>query len=157
MDSPAAGLRLESEVPELGRQLGAELLEPTRIYARDCLALARSCDVHAFAHVTGGGIAANLARVLPPHADAVLDRGTWSPPPVFGLLAARGRIADAEMEQVFNMGIGMAAVVGAPDADNALRLLRSYDVPAWAVGQIGEGTGAARLAGKHPGADRHPV
>jgi phosphoribosylformylglycinamidine cyclo-ligase len=156
VDSPAAGLRLESEVPELGRQLGAELLEPTRIYARDCLALARSCDVHAFAHVTGGGIAANLARVLPPHADAVLDRGTWSPPPVFGLLAARGRIADAEMEQVFNMGIGMAAVVGAPDADNALRLLRSYDVPAWAVGQIGEGTGAARLAGKHPGADRHP-
>ena len=63
---------------------------PTRIYARDCLALADACEVHAFAHITGGGLAANLSRVLPPGAGAALDRGTWRPPPVFGLLAGTG-------------------------------------------------------------------
>src|SRR4029077_20180767 len=105
-----AGLGLETVLPELGRPLGEELLTPTRIYARDCLALAGGCDVHAFAHVTGGGLAANLARVLPAGAGAVLDRATWRPPPVFGLLAGRGGIDAAEMERVFNMGVGMAAV-----------------------------------------------
>jgi phosphoribosylformylglycinamidine cyclo-ligase len=145
-----AGLDLEAEVPQLGRPLGAELLTPTRIYARDCLALAQSCDVHAFAHVTGGGLAANLARVLPRHADAVLDRATWRPQPVFGLLAARGGIADDEMERVFNMGVGMVAVVAAADAEAALGLLASRDVPAWRAGKITGGTGAARLTGRHP-------
>src|ERR1700726_2017659 len=84
LSQPGGGLDLAAEVPELGRALGEELLTPTRIYARDCLALAAECEVHAFAHVTGGGLAANLARVLPPGTDAVLDRGTWCPPPVFG-------------------------------------------------------------------------
>ncbi len=84
-----AGLDLEQEVPELGRALGAELLEPSHIYALDCLALMADCDVHAYAHITGGGLAANLARVLPGRVDAVLDRGTWSPAPIFGVLAAR--------------------------------------------------------------------
>jgi phosphoribosylformylglycinamidine cyclo-ligase len=148
---PSAGLDVAAEVPELGRSLGAELLEPTRIYARDCLALGAVCDVHALAHITGGGLAANLARVLPPHADAVLDRGTWSPPPVFGLLAGRGGIAQAEMERVFNMGIGMLAVLGAPDADRAARALAARDVPAWVVGEVTEGTGTVRLAGRHAG------
>jgi phosphoribosylformylglycinamidine cyclo-ligase len=145
-----AGLDLEAAVPELGRSLGAELLTPTRIYARDCLALAQSCEVHAFAHVTGGGLAANLARVLPQHADAALDRATWRPQPVFGLLAARGGIADDEMERVFNMGVGMVAVVAAADAEAALGLLAARDVPAWRAGEITTGTGAARLTGQHP-------
>ncbi|HEV2239876.1 MAG TPA: phosphoribosylformylglycinamidine cyclo-ligase, partial [Streptosporangiaceae bacterium] len=78
-----AALDLDAAPPELGRPLGEELLTPTRVYARDCLALAGGCDVHAFAHVTGGGLASNLARVLPAHADAVLNRATWSPQPVF--------------------------------------------------------------------------
>jgi phosphoribosylformylglycinamidine cyclo-ligase len=145
-----AGLDLEAEVPQLGRPLGAELLTPTRIYARDCLALAQSCDVHAFAHVTGGGLAANLARVVPQHADAVLDRASWRPQPVFGLLAARGGIDDDEMERVFNMGVGMVAVVAAADAEAALGLLASREVPAWQAGEITGGTGAARLTGRHP-------
>jgi phosphoribosylformylglycinamidine cyclo-ligase len=145
-----AGLDLESAVPELGRSLGEELLTPTRIYARDCLALAQACDVHAFAHVTGGGLAANLARVLPRHADAMLDRATWRPQPVFGLLAARGGIADDEMERVFNMGVGMVAVVAAADAEATLGLLTARDVPAWRAGEITDGTGTARLTGGHP-------
>jgi phosphoribosylformylglycinamidine cyclo-ligase len=143
-------LALNMAPPELGRPLGQELLTPTRVYARDCLALAQACDVHAFAHVTGGGLALNLARVLPPDADAVLDRGTWRPQPVFGLLASRGAIADDEMERVFNMGVGMAAVVGEPDADAAIALLTSRGVPAWRAGEITDGAGHARLTGRHP-------
>jgi phosphoribosylformylglycinamidine cyclo-ligase len=143
-------LGLDTRPPELGRPLGEELLTPTRIYARDCLALASACDVHAFAHVTGGGLALNLGRVLPPHADAALDRAAWRPPPVFGWLAKRGGIAGEEMERVFNMGVGMVAVVGAHDRDAALGLLTSRGVPAWLVGEITRGTGVARLFGRHP-------
>jgi phosphoribosylformylglycinamidine cyclo-ligase len=149
--SQAGGvLDLGTVPPGLGRPLGEELLTPTRIYARDCLALAAGCDVHAFAHVTGGGLALNLSRVLPPHADAVLDRATWRPPPVFGLLAERGGIAAAEMERVFNMGVGMAAVVGAHHAGPALSLLASRGVPAWLAGEITGGAGVTRLLGRHP-------
>jgi phosphoribosylformylglycinamidine cyclo-ligase len=146
-----AALDLDAAPPELGRPLGEELLTPTQVYARDCLALAEGCDVHAFAHVTGGGLASNLARVLPAHADAVLDRATWSPQPVFGLLAERGGISGEEMERVFNMGVGMAAVVGAGDAETALGLLASRGVPAWPVGEIIAGSGGARLVGRHRG------
>ena len=78
------GLALDAQPPELGTSVGEELLTPTAIYARDCLALP-GCDVHALAHITGGGLAANLARVLPPGTGAVLDRATWRPPPVFAL------------------------------------------------------------------------
>lgn len=145
-----AGLDLPDEFPEIGRPLGTELLTPTRIYARDCLALAAGCDVHAYAHITGGGLAANLARVLPPGADAVLDRGSWRPLAVFGLLADRGGVPSAEMEQVFNMGVGMAAVIGRAGADQALSMLADRDVPAWVLGEIVPGSGTARLTGRHP-------
>jgi phosphoribosylformylglycinamidine cyclo-ligase len=150
VDAPGAGLDLAAEPAGLGRALGEELLMPTRIYARDCLALAAGSRVHAFAHVTGGGLAANLARVLPPHADAILDRGTWRPAPIFGLLAGRGGVADHEMERVFNMGVGMVAIVAADDADRALRLLADRGTAAWAAGLVAQGTGAARLVGQHP-------
>jgi phosphoribosylformylglycinamidine cyclo-ligase len=151
IDAPRSGLDLDAQPDGLSQPLGAELLTPTRIYARDCLALADACAVAAFAHVTGGGLAENLARVLPPTADAVLDRGSWRPPPVFALLADRGRVPPPELERVFNMGVGMVAVVAAPDADRALRLLAERQVPAWVAGKISAGTGSARLAGRHPG------
>lgn len=143
-------LDLEAEPPELGRPLGAELATPTRIYAQDCLALASACQVHAFAHITGGGLATNTARVLPPDADALVDRGSWSPPPVFGLLARLGSVDAREMEQVFNMGVGMTAVVAAGDADKAISLLAERGVPAWPLGEIVAGSGRARLTGRHP-------
>jgi phosphoribosylformylglycinamidine cyclo-ligase len=145
-----AGLDLAAEFPQIGRPLGAELLTPTRIYARDCLALAAACDVHAYAHITGGGLAANLARVLPAGADAVLNRASWRPPAVFGLLADRGGVPSAEMERVFNMGVGMAAVVGRADTDRALGILADRGVPAWVLGEIVPGSGHAQLAGRHP-------
>ncbi|HEX4061237.1 MAG TPA: phosphoribosylformylglycinamidine cyclo-ligase [Streptosporangiaceae bacterium] len=147
-----AGLALDTQPPELSRPLGDELLVPTRIYARDCLALARDLDVHAYAHITGGGLAANLARVLPPGTAAVLDRGSWCPPPVFGMLAARGEVARDEMEQVFNMGVGMAAVVASDAADRAVRLLTARGVPAWQAGEVMAGAGECgytRLTGSY--------
>ena len=150
IDAPRAGLELDGQPAELSQPLGLELLTPSRIYARDCLALAGSCAVRTFAHVTGGGLAANLARVLPPDVDAVLDRGSWQPAPVFGLLSERGEVEPAEMERVFNMGVGMAAVLAADDCDRALRLLAGRRVPSWVLGQISPGSGAARLTGSHP-------
>jgi phosphoribosylformylglycinamidine cyclo-ligase len=150
LSHPGSGLALDRAAGELGRPLGQELLVPTRVYARHCLAVAEMCAVHAFAHVTGGGIAANLARVLPPGADAVVDRGTWRPGPVFALLAERGQVAQQEMERVFNMGIGMLAVLAAADAGRAVDELASREIAAWVAGEIIPGTGRARLAGRHP-------
>ena len=157
IDAPRGGagggrdsLDLDAEPAGLERPLGQELLEPTRIYALDCLALAGAADVHAIAHVTGGGLAANLARVLPPHADAVLDRRTWTPAPVFGFLARSGGVPAAELERVFNMGVGMAAIVAGTDADQALSLLADRGMAAWVLGQVEAGTGKARLFGDHP-------
>jgi phosphoribosylformylglycinamidine cyclo-ligase len=143
------GRSLAEHVPELGRTLGEELLEPTRIYARDCLALAAATEVHAYAHVTGGGLAGNLARVLPPTADAVVDRSTWTRPPVFDLVARLGPVAPAEMERTLNVGVGMVAVV--PDGPAVVRLLIHRGVPAWVAGEIVPGTGEARLVGTHTG------
>jgi phosphoribosylformylglycinamidine cyclo-ligase len=145
-----AGLKLEDTPDELdGLTLGEELLRPTRIYAKDCLALIVEAGVHAFAHVTGGGLESNLARVLPEHLDAVLDRSSYSPAPVFDFVAERGGIERAEMERTFNMGVGMVAVVAAEDADRALALLIGRKTPAWVLGEIAAGTGAARLAGDY--------
>ena len=145
-----AGLDLERDQPGLSRPLGAELLEPSRIYTLDCLALADDCEVHAFAHITGGGLAGNLARVLPSGTGAVLDRGTWCPPPVFAFLASRGDVPRPEMERVFNMGVGMAAVVSAEDADRALRTLAARGLAAWPLGEVTAGADGVRLKGTHP-------
>jgi phosphoribosylformylglycinamidine cyclo-ligase len=125
--------------------LGEALLTPTRIYARDCLALIAECEVHALAHVTGGGLAANLSRVLPPQLDAVLDRFSWTVPPIFRLVAERGRVSGEEMERTFNMGVGMVAVVAAAEAERALAVLTARHVPAWVAGVVTAGEGRARL------------
>ena len=127
---------LFGQVEEFGRTLGEELLEPTRIYAKDCLALAAETSVRTFAHVTGGGLAGNLARVLPRGLRAVLDRGTWTPAPVFALIAQRGRVETAEMERAFNMGVGMVAVVDEDDVDRALAVLTARHVPSWVLGEV---------------------
>src|SRR5215469_14921671 len=144
-----AGLSLDDEPPGLGRTLGEELLTPTTIYARDCLALAAGCDVHAFAHVTGGGLAGNLARVLPHGTGATVDRGTWRPPSIFDLLAGHGGIGQDEMERVFNMGVGMVAVVAANDTDRALDLVNAHGIRAWPVGEVTSGGEGVRLVGAY--------
>lgn len=145
-----ARLRLEAEMEELGRTLGEELLTPTRIYAKDCLALIDETEVHTFSHVTGGGLAANLARVLPESVSVQLDRTTWTPLPVFGLVQGRGKVDQAEMERTFNMGVGMVAVVAPGDADRALAVLAARHVGAWVLGTCTEGDGSATMVGDHP-------
>ncbi len=149
-----ARLPLNGQVEELERTLGEELLEPTRIYAPDCLALANETDVRTFAHITGGGLARNLGRVLPRGLVAVCDRGTWTPAPIFKLIAVRGRVPRPEMEKTFNMGVGMVAVLAPQDVDRALAVLTARHVPAWVAGQVvpsadpGEPS-AVRLVGRH--------
>jgi len=149
----AGRLRLDTIVEELDHQrtLGEELLTPTKIYARDCLDLITECDVRAYAHVTGGGIPGNLVRVLPDHVDAVVDRSTWRPQPIFQLIQGKGRIDDLEMESTFNMGIGMFAIVAPADADRALAFLTGRKVHAWAAGEIIAGSGSVQMVGSHTG------
>jgi len=144
-----AGWALDRHVDEFGRSLGDELLEPTRIYAQDCLALAAAVDVHAMSHVTGGGLADNLGRVLPAGTGADIDRHTWSPAPVFEVVRAVGDIAREEMERTLNMGVGMVAVVAAEAADAAVTLLRDRGVPAWRCGAVVAGKSSVRLLGEH--------
>jgi phosphoribosylformylglycinamidine cyclo-ligase len=130
-----ARLPLDSAA-DLGRPLGEVLLTPTRIYAKDCLALAATGQAHAFSHVTGGGLTANLTRVLPDGLEPVIDRGTWTPDPVFELIATRGQIAPEEMERTFNLGVGMVAVVARETADASLALLADRGVDAWVLGEL---------------------
>ncbi|MFL4905377.1 phosphoribosylformylglycinamidine cyclo-ligase [Streptomyces sp. MMS24-I2-30] len=147
-----AGLSLDARVEEFGRTLGEELLEPTRIYSLDCLALIRTTEVHAFSHVTGGGLAANLARVVPDGLHAVVDRSTWTPGPVFDLVGNVGDVARLELERALNMGVGMIAVVPAESTDAALATLADRGVPAWVAGEItdrGEHTTGAELVGDY--------
>ena len=121
---------------ELGRTLGEELLEPTRIYAKDCLALAAECDVHTFCHVTGGGLAGNLARVIPAGLVAELSRATWTPGQIFRIIADLGKVPQEEMDKTFNMGVGMVAVVTAEDRDRALAMLTARHIEAWELGTV---------------------
>ena len=94
LGDPRAGRRLglDREVAELGRTLGEELLEPTRIYAKACLDLADRTETHAMSHVTGGGLAANLERVMPVELTATIERGTWTPQPIFDLVRRVGGV-----------------------------------------------------------------
>ena len=157
-----AGWALDRDVPELGRVLGEELLEPTRIYALDCLELTRAIEVHAYSHITGGGIAANLARVLPVGLAVTVERGTWRPNPIFDLIADLGGVARADLEATLNLGIGMIAIVAESAIAATLELLAQRKVPAWVCGQVrdravgetgdapakGGGGGAVRLLGE---------
>jgi len=145
-----AGWNVDRWVDEFGRTLGEELLDPTRIYALDCLALLRAgLDVHAFAHVTGGGLAANLERVLPTGVDARIERSTWTLAPVFDLVGKLGGVAQAELERTFNMGVGMVALVARGDADRARCMLVDRGVPTWVAGEVVPGSGQARLTGAY--------
>ncbi|MCB8902706.1 MULTISPECIES: phosphoribosylformylglycinamidine cyclo-ligase [unclassified Streptomyces] len=147
-----AGMTLDQRVDELGRTLGEELLEPTKIYSLDCLALTRTTDVHAFSHITGGGLAANLARVIPDGLHATVDRSTWAPGAIFDLVGKAGRVERLELEKTLNMGVGMMAVVPAEFVDAALTTLADRGVESWVAGEIterGAHTTGAELVGDY--------
>ncbi|MEU9653345.1 phosphoribosylformylglycinamidine cyclo-ligase [Streptomyces sp. NPDC048110] len=146
------GLALDAHLDGLGRTLGEELLEPTKIYSLDCLALMRTAEVHAFSHVTGGGLAANLARVIPDGLHAVVDRSTWTPGAIFDLVGRTGKVERLELEKTLNMGVGMIAIVPEESTDVALTALADRGVDAWVAGEItdrGEHTTGAELVGDY--------
>jgi phosphoribosylformylglycinamidine cyclo-ligase len=141
------GWTLDRDIPAFSRTLGEELLEPTALYTRACLDLHAHLgpNLHALSHVTGGGLAANLARVLPEGTDAIVHRDAWRVPPVFAVLREAGEVPWADAERTWNLGIGMLAVV-APDAvDDAVAHLAAHALPAFVVGRV-----------EHPGAAGEP-
>ena len=172
----AAGLSLEQHVQDFGRTLGEELLEPTRIYTADLLSVLgdeRSAGaVHALSHVTGGGLAANLARVMPQGLAARVDRASWEPGAVFSRVAGWGSVPQLDLEGTLNMGVGMVALVAQERADQVLAVLAERGLGARAIGEVvaeedlpepgaplehvvagakGVEGGAVMLAGQHPG------
>jgi phosphoribosylformylglycinamidine cyclo-ligase len=159
LGADGAGWSLDRYVDELGRTLGEELLTPTTIYAKACLDLARNTETHAMSHITGGGLAANLQRVMPDSLVAVVDRGSWTPQPIFDLVARVGSVAQDDLERTLNCGIGMVAVTSREDADRAVALLTGHGIDAWVCGEVYEpgsvagpaAGGSVTLRGRHPG------
>ena len=111
-------------------------MEPTRIYVKSMLELCKQVDVHAMAHITGGGLPGNLPRVLPNGAQAVIDESSWEWPELFKLLQREGGVEQFEMYRTFNCGVGMVVVVDANDADKTVELLNSLGEKAWVMGHI---------------------
>jgi phosphoribosylformylglycinamidine cyclo-ligase len=116
--------------------LSEALLTPTRIYVKPLLELFDNCDVHALAHITGGGLPENLPRVLPEGSKAVIDAGSWQIPPVFRWLQEQGKVAESEMYRTFNCGVGMVVCLPADQADAAIELLQAAGEQAWQIGRI---------------------
>jgi phosphoribosylformylglycinamidine cyclo-ligase len=134
----ARGVAVTDDVPEFGGTIGTALLEPTRLYTKPLLRMLDEIPdaVHALSHVTGGGIAANLARVLPAGSWVEIDRSTWSPQPVFRILAEWGGHALADTEGTWNLGVGMLAIVTQEAVSSVTHALTASGLPAWVVGRV---------------------
>jgi phosphoribosylformylglycinamidine cyclo-ligase len=140
----AAGLTPDSVVPELGRSIADEFLEPTRIYVAALKAVYRQYRVkrivHGIAHITGGGLIDNPPRILPEGLAIRLQRDSWPVPPVFKWMVGVGSIPDEEAFRVFNMGIGLVLIVAPYYAEAIVRTLnRDARVPSWVIGQVTTG------------------
>jgi len=133
------GMKLNRRDPALGRTLGEELLEPTRIYARIIRFMFAHGWIKGAAHITGGGIPGNLPRILPPGKRAWIDRRTWKSPAIFGLIQTIGRVSQKEMDQTFNNGLGMILVVAKADIDAVTRSLTKIGEGHFLIGDIRNG------------------
>jgi len=134
-----ARLPLEGVVPELGRTLAEELLEPTAIYVKPVLSLLQAVEVRGIANISGGGLPENLPRAMAPGTRAVLEWGRWPVPAIFPLIQAAGRVSPGEMLRTFNLGIGMAVIVPADQADAAVRHLAAQGQRSWVIGRVAAG------------------
>jgi phosphoribosylformylglycinamidine cyclo-ligase len=133
---------------ELGRTLADELLEPTRIYVRPVLAACDKFSIKGMAHITGGGLAGNLVRVLPKGISAVIDRSTLPTLPILELIAHQGNVSQAEMDKTFNNGVGFALVVRSRDAADVCAFFRRRKVPAHIIGKTVSGRRGVRFEAK---------
>ncbi|MBM4197212.1 MAG: phosphoribosylformylglycinamidine cyclo-ligase [Gammaproteobacteria bacterium] len=131
--------------PWEGSTLGDSLLTPTRLYVRSLLRLIAACKVHGFAHITGGGLPGNVERVLPANLDACIRSGSWRRPIVFDWLQRTGDIENAEMYRTFNCGIGMVAVIGRDEAEQAMATLQAAGETVYVIGEVRRGTGQVRI------------
>lgn len=131
--------------PGANHTLADELLIPSVIYAPALVALARAVSVRALAHITGGGLPGNISRVLPEGCNAIVRRDSWEVPEIFGQIQAHGEVADVEMESVFNLGIGMVAVLAPSDVEAATVALKSSGLEPIAIGEIVAGSGQVFL------------
>ncbi len=125
------------------RTLGEALLEPTRVYARDVLAVLERARVGAIAHVTGGGLPGNVPRSLPEGTRAVLDERRWPRPPIFDLVEREGEVPHEEMVRTFNMGIGLVLVMAPGEVGEAREALRARGLESWVIGSVEKGAGEA--------------
>jgi phosphoribosylformylglycinamidine cyclo-ligase len=134
-----AGLDVDDLVPELSTSVGQALLEPTRIYVRPVRQILSYYKikkvVHGIAHITGGGLRENLERILPQGIQALIERGSWTVPPVFTWLQRLGQIDAEEMDQVFNMGVGLVLVVSPHYADSIRHQLADGGLESWVIGR----------------------
>jgi phosphoribosylformylglycinamidine cyclo-ligase len=139
----ALSLRVDQEVPELGTTVGAALLAPHRSYLAALEPLLERDKVRALAHITGGGFAGNIPRVLPDGLGAVVRRGSWDVPPLFRLIQKGGRVSDEEMYRTFNMGIGMIVIVSPGDLHDVEHSLERRGETSFVVGSVVAGAGVA--------------
>jgi phosphoribosylformylglycinamidine cyclo-ligase len=138
-----AGLGFDDSVPGTGRTLGDELLEPTRLYTPVALEVIKALgpQLHAMSHVTGGGIAQNLQRVIPPGLAVSVDRSTWAPPAIMHHLAGAGSLELSEVEDTWNMGVGFFVIVEQAATQQVIQLCEAAAIAAWPVGSVIEFTG----------------
>ena len=134
-----ARIKLGAFIPELGCTLAEEMLRPTLIYARAAVELFERFRLKGLANITGGGVPENLPRVMPPGLRAVVERGSWTTPPIFKLIQRLGKVSRAEMDRTFNNGLGMIAIVRARDADRVIAHLRRMEHDAHVVGELRRG------------------
>ncbi|MFW5989022.1 MAG: phosphoribosylformylglycinamidine cyclo-ligase, partial [Desulfosudaceae bacterium] len=133
------GLKPDQHMEEFGRCLGEELLAPTRIYTATIKNLQKIFSVHGLAHITGGGLAENLARILPHGCVADIAKGSWEVPPIFSFLQQGGQVTDEEMNRTFNNGIGLVAVVPGDQARDAVEKIRALGETPFLIGEISAG------------------
>jgi phosphoribosylformylglycinamidine cyclo-ligase len=138
-----AGLSVHDRVDELNKTVGQALIEPTRIYARPVRQILNYYRVknvvHGIAHITGGGLLENLGRIVPQDVQVVIDRGSWPAPPIFTWLQRLGEVDQAEMDQVFNMGVGLVLVVAPFYADSIRQQLKRFKLQNWVIGRVEKG------------------
>jgi phosphoribosylformylglycinamidine cyclo-ligase len=160
-------LKPSSYVPELGNSVGEELLkvhvsygpliqkllkkfnvaQTSRLYSKQGGRRDACPTIKGIAHITGGGFVDNIPRVLPKTCDVVIHKSSWEMPPIFVLIRRRGGVPDAELYQVFNMGIGMTLCVAAARANEMLGFIRAQRQAAWRIGEVVKGRGVVRFTG----------
>ncbi len=130
------GLQVDEHIPELGCTLGEELLKPTKIYVQSVLNVVRDYSIHGMVHNTGGGFIDNIPRILPKGCMARIDRSTWSVPPIFTFLQAKGEVPHSEMYRTFNMGIGLIVIVAEENVSDIMHRFEALGETPHIIGEI---------------------